>query len=135
MKKYSIEIAAAKFQEQITIPETTDTNHADNINLAPKQIYENTLANRRDLEALKKNILPVVFSDTPPDHGPLLWFCTGKWPPESEVKVTFVLGDDEDMENATVFAEIGGERFPIMNASRDTPGDDEVVVTVDQSQS
>ena len=135
MKKYSIDIAEAEFREQITITETTDTNHADNINAAPKQVYENTLANRRELQDLKKNILPVVFSTTPPDHGPALWFCTGKWPPESEVKVTFVLGDDEDMENATVFAEIEGTRFPIINASRDTPGDDEVVVTVDQSQS
>ncbi|MBQ9720314.1 MAG: hypothetical protein IJV64_06420 [Oscillospiraceae bacterium] len=53
MKDFSIESAAAEYRETIKITETTDTNHADNINYAPKQIFENTVANRRDLENLQ----------------------------------------------------------------------------------
>lgn len=41
MKAYTAE--SPKFYDTITIVETTDTNHADNINTSVKQIYENTL--------------------------------------------------------------------------------------------
>lgn len=37
------------FNEEIMITETGDPGHADNINAAPKQILENTLANRKEL--------------------------------------------------------------------------------------
>lgn len=44
-----------EFSENIIIPETTDTNHADNINSAPKQLLQNTLENRsKILEVLEK---------------------------------------------------------------------------------
>lgn len=41
MKDYTVD--NPKFSEKITITEITDTNHADNINKAPKQVFENTL--------------------------------------------------------------------------------------------
>lgn len=41
MKDYTVD--DPKFSEKITITEITDTNHADNINKAPKQVFENTL--------------------------------------------------------------------------------------------
>lgn len=53
MKDYKVESASAVYRDTIQVTETTDTNHADNINYAPKQIYENTVANRRDIETLQ----------------------------------------------------------------------------------
>ena len=44
MKSYKVNEADAVFSESINITETTDTNHADNINAAPKEIFENTVA-------------------------------------------------------------------------------------------
>lgn len=41
MKDYTVD--DPKFSKKITITEITDTNHADNINKAPKQVFENTL--------------------------------------------------------------------------------------------
>ncbi len=40
------------FFDKITITEPTDTNHADNINRAPIQIFQNTLVNHLLLKAL-----------------------------------------------------------------------------------
>lgn len=37
MKKYTVDPKTAAYSESIEITETTDTNHADNINAAPKQ--------------------------------------------------------------------------------------------------
>ncbi|MCD8208775.1 MAG: hypothetical protein LUD72_12620 [Bacteroidales bacterium] len=44
MKSYTV--TDPTFHESITITETTDPAHADNVNAAPMQIYENTLWNR-----------------------------------------------------------------------------------------
>lgn len=41
MKDYTVE--RPTFHTSIEVTETTDTNHADNINAAPKQLLENTL--------------------------------------------------------------------------------------------
>jgi len=40
------------FSKSIKITETTDPAHADNINAAPKQLLQNTLANRSAIESL-----------------------------------------------------------------------------------
>lgn len=56
MKSYKVNEADAVFSESINITETTDTNHADNINAAPKEIFENTVALNREVKAIKKNM-------------------------------------------------------------------------------
>ena len=45
MKKYTVDPKTAAYSESIEITETTDTNHADNINAAPKQLMANTAEN------------------------------------------------------------------------------------------
>ncbi len=52
MKDYTV--TNPQFSDTIQIPETTDTNHADNINHAPLQIYENTMV-------LKNGALPADY--------------------------------------------------------------------------
>jgi len=47
MKKYTK--TDPVFNEEIMVTETGDPGHADNINAAPKQIFENTLVNRKEL--------------------------------------------------------------------------------------
>lgn len=56
MKSYKVNEADAVFSESINITETTDTNHADNINAAPKEIFENTVALNREVKTIKKNM-------------------------------------------------------------------------------
>lgn len=53
MKSYTT--AAPEFAGSIIIPEPTDTNHADNINSAPKQLLQNTLTNKKSIEELQEN--------------------------------------------------------------------------------
>ncbi len=53
MKSYTT--TTPKFANSITIPEPTDTNHADNINSAPKQLLQNTLANKKSIEDIQEN--------------------------------------------------------------------------------
>lgn len=43
------------FSEIIKIAETSDPAHADIVNKAPIQIFQNTLCNRESIERLKKN--------------------------------------------------------------------------------
>lgn len=52
MKNYTID--NPEFSSNITICETTDTNHADNINAAPIQLLQNTLSNRAIIARLVK---------------------------------------------------------------------------------
>ena len=54
MKSYTV--SEPKFAKGITIPEPTDTNHADNINSGPKQLLQNTLVNRQDIEKAQENM-------------------------------------------------------------------------------
>ncbi len=51
MKKYTN--AAPAFSESIQVVETSDPAHADNINAAPIQLLQNTLANRQKINALE----------------------------------------------------------------------------------
>ncbi len=53
MKKYTNN--NPQFFDEIDVVETTDPNHADNINKADKQTFENTLVNRNNIEQLEKN--------------------------------------------------------------------------------
>lgn len=53
MKSYTT--TTPEFAKSIIIPEPTDTNHADNINSAPKQLLQNTLANRESIEEIQEN--------------------------------------------------------------------------------
>nr|DAV52416.1 MAG TPA: hypothetical protein [Caudoviricetes sp.] len=53
MKAYTVDSKSAAFRSSIQETETTDTNHASNINAGPRQIFENTVANRRDIAALQ----------------------------------------------------------------------------------
>lgn len=57
MESYTID--TPEFSTNITISETTDTNHADNINIAPKQLLQNTLVNRDNIEALQQAVQEV----------------------------------------------------------------------------
>lgn len=57
MESYTID--TPEFSTNITISETTDTNHADNINTAPKQLLQNTLVNRDNIEALQQDVQEV----------------------------------------------------------------------------
>ena len=56
MKSYKVNEADAVFSESVNITETTDTNHADNINEAPKTVFENTVVLNREVKAIKKNM-------------------------------------------------------------------------------
>lgn len=42
------------FSESVEILETTDTNHADNFNVATKKLMDNTLALKKEVEAAKE---------------------------------------------------------------------------------
>lgn len=53
MKKYKND--NPEFSNEIDIVEVTDPNHADNINKADKQTFENTLVNKQGIEQLEKN--------------------------------------------------------------------------------
>lgn len=57
MKSYSASDKPS-FSSSISIVEPTDPAHADNINAAPKQLLENTAANRNEITELKKESLP-----------------------------------------------------------------------------
>lgn len=46
-----------EFKDVIKITDPTDPAHADNINSAPIQVFENTLANKNAIENLKRNIM------------------------------------------------------------------------------
>ena len=50
MKSYTV--SKPNFSDNIVIPETTDTNHADNINSAPKQLIENDLVMNQKIQEL-----------------------------------------------------------------------------------
>lgn len=52
MKKYIS--SNPEFSNEINIVEPTDPAHADNVNAAPKQLLENTLVNKSDIEELQE---------------------------------------------------------------------------------
>lgn len=54
MKEYTSN--SPVFSESIEIPEATDTNHVNNLNPAPMQLLQNTLANRKAIENIGQDI-------------------------------------------------------------------------------
>ena len=52
------------FSESIQVTEPTDPAHADNINAGPKQLLQNTLVNKKEIEDLKQGNNEVEFDDT-----------------------------------------------------------------------
>lgn len=54
MKQYENENPS--FSEKIEILETTDTNHADNFNVATKKLYENTMVLKKEQEQTSEAI-------------------------------------------------------------------------------
>ena len=57
------------FSESIQVTEPTDPAHADNINAGPKQLLQNTLVNKKEIEDLKQGNNEVEFDDTIPGEG------------------------------------------------------------------
>ena len=64
MKKYTVDPKTAAYSESIAITETTDTNHADNINQAPKQLMANTAENHRRIIAIENRKVQAAFDET-----------------------------------------------------------------------
>ncbi len=62
MKNYTIENEPV-FSESIRVTETSDPAHAENINVAPKQLLENTLANRNVIKEIEKGEQEITFED------------------------------------------------------------------------
>ena len=54
MKDYTN--SSAEFSNTIKILETSDTNHADNINTTTKQLLDNTIANNREITSAKNKL-------------------------------------------------------------------------------
>lgn len=54
MKEYTN--SNAKFSNKIQILETSDTNHADNINTTTSQLLDNTVANNREITTVKNKL-------------------------------------------------------------------------------
>ena len=50
MKQYTTDNPS--FSDSVYILETTDTNHADNFNEATKQLYQNTMYNKAEIDKL-----------------------------------------------------------------------------------
>lgn len=81
------------FFESIQITETSDPAHADNINAAPIQVFQNTLCNRKLIEELKNSAGGAMVYDAEIDHhmgdycmyGDAMYKCIrptqGEWDP------------------------------------------------------
>lgn len=101
------------FSEKIKIAEKTDPAHADIVNMAPIQIFQNTLCNRRSIEELKQSA--VSTEDYDPEssyyvgdyclYENILYKCiqetTGEWEP-SCWQQTSALGEIEGLRGTIV---------------------------------
>lgn len=63
MKKYTVGSDSAVYSDSIQITETTDTNHASNINQAPIQLLKNTVENHRRIVAIENAKVQLAFDD------------------------------------------------------------------------
>ena len=100
------------FSESISVTETSDPAHADNINRAPMQIFQNTLCNRKAIEEVEKRAgsTPEYSEDENEVykigvyrlHNGVLYRCikdtSGEWDPECWEK-TDALGEIEGIKN------------------------------------
>ena len=64
MKKYTVDLKTAAYSDSIEITEPPDTNHADNINQAPKQRMANTAENHRRIIAIENRKVQAVYDTT-----------------------------------------------------------------------
>lgn len=64
MKDYKISQESAVFSDTIKVTETTDTNHASNINAGPMKLLENTVANRREITTLQNAKAQLAFDES-----------------------------------------------------------------------
>lgn len=64
MKDYKVDQKTAVYSDSIPITETTDTNHASNINAGPMQLAQNTAANRREIVALQNAKAQLAFDES-----------------------------------------------------------------------
>ena len=101
------------FSEAIAITETSDPAHADNINAAPIQIFQNTLCNRQSIEQVKQSA--VSAEDYDPEasyqvgdyclYQTMLYKCvqetTGEWNPICWQQ-TSALGEIEGLRSTIV---------------------------------
>ena len=62
MKKYTND--NPHFSESVDILETTDTNHAENFNKATRELMDNTLALKKNVEEAKKEAHEMVDDTT-----------------------------------------------------------------------
>lgn len=62
MKKYTND--NPQFSESVDILETTDTNHAENFNKATRELMDNTLALKKNVEEAKKEAHEMVDDTT-----------------------------------------------------------------------
>lgn len=95
------------------------------------------LATVTDLEdaksELRSEMLRVVVSDTPPEHGPAIWFCSDKtWRPTREVYAEAVLGDPSGAADAVVTGEVNEIVYPVLNATVTEEGGN-LIATLEQS--
>lgn len=100
------------FSESISVTETSDPAHADNINRAPMQIFQNTLCNRKAIEEVEKRAgsTPEYSEDESEVYkigvyrlyNGVLYRCikdtSGEWDPECWEK-TDALGEIEGIKN------------------------------------
>ena len=64
MIKYSVDPKTAAYSDSIEFTVTTVTNHADNINQAPKQLMANTADNHRRIIAIENRKVQAVYDTT-----------------------------------------------------------------------
>ena len=73
MKNYKTDFP--KFSEEVAVLETTDTDNANNFNIATRQLFENTLCLKQEVTELnEKNFVSV--SGEPPEDTNGLWVDT-----------------------------------------------------------
>ena len=64
MKDYTVKSETAVFSDTMKITETTDSNHASNINAGPMCAFENTIANRRDITKIQNAKAQLAFDES-----------------------------------------------------------------------
>nr|UWD74716.1 MAG: hypothetical protein [Bacteriophage sp.] len=64
MKDYTVKSETAVFSDTMKITETTDSNHASNINAGPMCVFENTIANRRDITKIQNAKAQLTFDES-----------------------------------------------------------------------
>lgn len=97
------------FNESIRIIEITDPAHADNVNMAPEQLLQNTLCNRNNIDELKSAgtaegyiIEKLYHVGDYCSYGGMMYRCieetSGEWDP-SCWQHTSTLGEIESLRN------------------------------------